>query len=376
MHYTARTLALGQNGYVYASSWDYPSISEGLWVSFNQGTVWQGHLYLIGSNNNIFSILVRDNNQTSIHRDKNRRKKKHERRRQAFNPVNNGIPANSWVRDIEADSAGVLAAATTNGLFISTNNAVSWQQATGIAEGDTVVRLAFNYSTQPRSSGETRTLLAGTVEGKLYQSEDFIYTTMAVNFVFGLSEISDIEIEYPEKEEGPKVMTVLTVQNNGQSTGCNVSTNNGSSWMQFNNGIPPLVTLTAAAYGSIAAGILAIFLGTDGKALDGAKIFKWLKTIGIKQISSEVPDKFSLSQNYPNPFNPMTKIKFKVSRASDINITVFDVLGQHVTTLVNERLNAGSYETQWNAADMPGGVYFYRLETDDFTETKKMILVK
>jgi hypothetical protein len=98
--------------------------------------------------------------------------------------------------------------------------------------------------------------------------------------------------------------------------------------------------------------------------------------IGISQISNEVPDKFSLSQNYPNPFNPMTKIKFSVTKASNVNITVFDMLGRHITTLVNEKLGAGSYETEWSAVNMPGGVYFYRIETDSYSETKKMILVK
>jgi len=68
--------------------------------------------------------------------------------------------------------------------------------------------------------------------------------------------------------------------------------------------------------------------------------------------------------------------KFNITKASNVNITVFDVLGRHITTLVNEKLNAGTYETDWNANNMPGGVYFYKIESDEFTETKKMILVK
>jgi hypothetical protein len=98
--------------------------------------------------------------------------------------------------------------------------------------------------------------------------------------------------------------------------------------------------------------------------------------IGIQQINTDIPKKFTLSQNYPNPFNPMTKIKFNVPKSSNVNITVFDVLGRHITTLVNEKLNAGSYETEWNANNMPGGVYFYKIETESYSETKKMVLVK
>jgi hypothetical protein len=116
--------------------------------------------------------------------------------------------------------------------------------------------------------------------------------------------------------------------------------------------------------------------GYSNGGLDAVTMKYSQPLFGIQQISNEVPAVYSLSQNYPNPFNPMTKIKFEIHKASNVNITVFDVLGRHITTLVNEKLGAGTYETEWNANNMPGGVYFYRLETGDFSETKKMILVK
>lgn len=104
-------------------------------------------------------------------------------------------------------------------------------------------------------------------------------------------------------------------------------------------------------------------------------------TIGITQINSNVADDFRLSQNYPNPFNPSTKIKFDVTSGdrgglTKINIVVYDQLGKQVAALVNDNFSPGSYEVDWNAADLPGGTYFYRMTSGDFTETKKMILVK
>lgn len=98
--------------------------------------------------------------------------------------------------------------------------------------------------------------------------------------------------------------------------------------------------------------------------------------IGITPIGSSVPDRFSLSQNYPNPFNPLTNIQFEVPKAGNVKLTVFDALGREVTSLVNQNMDAGSYKVDWNASEFPSGVYFYRIETGDFTQTRKMILIK
>jgi len=105
--------------------------------------------------------------------------------------------------------------------------------------------------------------------------------------------------------------------------------------------------------------------------------------VGVISPTPGIPIDFSLSQNYPNPFNPVTKIKFDVPlldsrlRGNDIVILkIFDVLGREIAILVNEQLNPGTYEVEWNASNYPGGVYFYKLTTPEFTETRKMVLVK
>ncbi|MBK7255283.1 MAG: T9SS type A sorting domain-containing protein [Ignavibacteria bacterium] len=98
--------------------------------------------------------------------------------------------------------------------------------------------------------------------------------------------------------------------------------------------------------------------------------------IGIINISSEIPKDFSLGQNYPNPFNPATKIKFALRNTSFTNLVIYDGLGREVETIVNEQLNAGSYEADWNASNFPSGVYFYKLTTGDFSKTNKMLLIK
>lgn len=96
----------------------------------------------------------------------------------------------------------------------------------------------------------------------------------------------------------------------------------------------------------------------------------------INQIGSEMPDKFNLKQNYPNPFNPVTNIEFSVPKSGLVRLSIFEMLGKEVITLVNEQLSIGSYKADWNASAYPSGVYFYKLETEAFTETKKMVLIK
>jgi hypothetical protein len=105
--------------------------------------------------------------------------------------------------------------------------------------------------------------------------------------------------------------------------------------------------------------------------------------IGIKKLSENVPGDYHLYQNYPNPFNPVTKIKFQTppqpspkERGSVVKLIVYDVLGREVAVLVNEQLSPGSYEASWDGTNYPSGVYFYKLVTGGFTETKRMVLIK
>jgi hypothetical protein len=104
-------------------------------------------------------------------------------------------------------------------------------------------------------------------------------------------------------------------------------------------------------------------------------------------INEDILSSYSLSQNYPNPFNPSTKIRFIVTsnvKGETLNVAlkVYDILGNEITTLVNEEKTAGTYEFEFNSVgtsrdlSLPSGIYFYRLQAGDFVETKKMLLLK
>ena len=95
----------------------------------------------------------------------------------------------------------------------------------------------------------------------------------------------------------------------------------------------------------------------------------------IKQIESVV-NNYKLEQNYPNPFNPVTKINFNILKQGNVNLNIYDASGRFVKSLVNETLSQGSYAVDFDASGISSGVYFYRLETKEFTDVKRMILVK
>jgi len=162
------------------------------------------------------------------------------------------------------------------------------------------------------------------------------------------------------------------------------SSNGGVSWSLHDVGVTK--NLNALQFLDSLNGYIVGDSGTVLKTTNGGLTF-------INQSSNSIPDKFCLSQNYPNPFNPSTTIRFEVpvgaqytrlrnGQVEPVQLRIYDILGREVTTLINEYLKPGSYEVSWDAhiggdaAIYPSGIYFYRLIAGDYSETKRMVLVK
>jgi hypothetical protein len=131
--------------------------------------------------------------------------------------------------------------------------------------------------------------------------------------------------------------------------------------------------------------VSTITLTPDGGLAPTTAEYKlWVKAepVGVRESTgSSLPKVFTLSQNYPNPFNPTTEIAFDLPVRTHVTLIVYNVLGRRVTTLVNEPLSAGHYVADWDGRSSGGiqvasGIYFYRLHTESFIQTKKMILLK
>ncbi len=131
--------------------------------------------------------------------------------------------------------------------------------------------------------------------------------------------------------------------------------------------------------------VVTIIFDLEGDAGDGSDDYVWyLDDFNVDertansahQPENEVVEGFELEQNYPNPFNPTTQIDFTIPHQSDVQLTVYNMLGQQVDVLVDESLSAGTHSVTFDAANLPSGNYIYRLEAGDFSQTQHMSLIK
>jgi hypothetical protein len=114
----------------------------------------------------------------------------------------------------------------------------------------------------------------------------------------------------------------------------------------------------------------------SGTSANNYVTIKYSQPVGVNSVSDQIPEKFSLRQNYPNPFNPVTHLEFGISDLGFVSLKIYNILGKEVETLLNENKSAGTYSVEWNASEFPSGIYFYELKINEFSETRKMLLLK
>jgi hypothetical protein len=155
------------------------------------------------------------------------------------------------------------------------------------------------------------------------------------------------------------------------------TTNAGDNWINVALPINVIKDLEYVVFLNEQTGFIS-GSGVLLKTTNGGNVF------GIECTSCHIPSSFSLRQNYPNPFNPVTNIEFQIPLSRGVSVgrgvftklVIYDLTGRLVTTLVNEQLQPGSYSVDWDGTRYASGVYFYSLVTSEFTETKRMVLVK
>ncbi|MFA7362184.1 MAG: T9SS type A sorting domain-containing protein [Candidatus Kapaibacterium sp.] len=258
---------------------------------------------------------------------------------------------------------------------ISGNNIYAGSGGSGvylsIDSGQTWTQTALNNKTVGSLAVSGNSIFAGTYQNGVYLSTNngSSWTQTALNNL----TVTSLAVSEDKIFAG--------TYDNFNNTGIFFSTNNGQSWVQKNEGFKYI-----PGVGSLLILNDYILAGTYGYSV-------WRRPLsdftGIQSISTEIPTVYSLGQNYPNPFNAVTKIRFDVqklesrSQNSEVTLKIFDVLGREVETLVNERLQPGTYETSFDGSGLNSGVYFYKMvvhhgvsSTDGFSETKRMILLK
>ncbi|HPO55520.1 MAG TPA: T9SS type A sorting domain-containing protein [Ignavibacteriaceae bacterium] len=155
----------------------------------------------------------------------------------------------------------------------------------------------------------------------------------------------------------------------GTETGVYETTNNGTTWTHATTGMPDYVPVDELV---LQKSTNKMFAFTHGRS---AFVCTLPSATGLENSTPEISS-YELKQNYPNPFNSLTIINYQLPVAGDVRLKVFDASGSEIAVLVDEHKTPGNYSVVFNAATLPSGVYFYRMTTDGFSETKKLILIK
>jgi photosystem II stability/assembly factor-like uncharacterized protein len=271
---------------------------------------------------------------------------------------------------IAASNDSVLYVGCINGgVCKSTDRGQTWTAMPFVTPLQAGPLMAVN----PRNPNEVYAAIGGidTTEPRgVFKSTDGGQTWNQKSYGIPLeNEILTIKID----PRDPNILWVGTFLADSARSGLLRSTDAGESWESFRNGIPlgdvgvsSLVIDTL--HSRMFAGVVDYPAPVEGiYILDSA-------VEGVKQMA--LPSRFTLSQNFPNPFNPSTKITFSVRSRQHVRLDVFNILGMHIASVADGYYEMGEYTIVWSAAGQPSGVYFYRLSTSEFIETKRMILLK
>jgi hypothetical protein len=162
----------------------------------------------------------------------------------------------------------------------------------------------------------------------------------------------------------------------GTEMGCFRTTNGGVNWMVWNNGMPAANIISEMNYiDSISInGKFYVVAATYGRGIFMREI-SGDDPIAVNNITSNAY-RYELMQNYPNPFNPSTTIKFSLPVRDFVDIKIFDIAGREMMTLISKNMSAGAHEIKFDASKFSSGIYFYRMKTEKYSRTMKMILIK
>ncbi|MCX6157243.1 MAG: T9SS type A sorting domain-containing protein [Ignavibacteriae bacterium] len=379
--YSRSILNIGEN--IYAGIW-----GKGVFYTSNNGNNWTDitnntsiNIYTIACNKNyLFAGAYGSGTIAPIYRSSDLG--------QTWNNVGNNIPY-YLVSNIFTKGDTVFASVWSlkeNNMFdfafyFSTNNGNAWSNiwdiyfgVGGFVTDGTNMFLCSGYGVFKSSDcinwNKVNNGLTDTVITSLAYDEinNILY---AGTYSHGVFSSIDNGNNWIPKNAGivNSAIMALRVQGNiviaGTGNGVYKSSNYGTNWIS--------IGLSNMSLTSFACNYEYLFASTVYNSIWRRPLSE---IIGINNISTETPSKYSLAQNYPNPFNPITNIKFSIVNSGDVKLVVYDIQGREVQTLVNESLKPGTYEAAFDGSMLTSGVYFYKLMTNGFTETKRMVLIK
>ncbi|HEX2787139.1 MAG TPA: T9SS type A sorting domain-containing protein [Ignavibacteria bacterium] len=285
--------------------------------------------------------------------------------------------SSTFFSSIQRYSSGGTQMFANNGTLVATTTARGHIQAAVTVSTVTNDVYAFWTELDPPTTQSHQAVYGQRINNlgvRQWGDNGLAYTTLDTVGIFEIdchAKDTNVVVTYMTEILGPQL---------DQYRAFRVGQSGSKNW--GNNGVSTVNSLKSYANTVMNSSGMTMCVWQDSRNTHGGVFAQNVKydgtlgPIGIKQISSNVPDRFNLMQNYPNPFNPMTKIKFDVSKTSFVTLNIYDNLGRFIKTIVSQNLSAGSYEADFNATGLASGVYFYQLRTENFIQTKMMMLVK
>ncbi|MDH7603574.1 MAG: T9SS type A sorting domain-containing protein [Melioribacter sp.] len=377
------SLIVNSNGYIFAGTY-----GKGVFLSTDNGNSWLQtslsdkwvNCMVISPNGSIF--VGTDN--AGIYRSTDNGT--------TWTTVNKNI-AWTWICSFAFNSSGHIYVGTImGGLYYSTDNGDNWNPININLQSATITSIIFNSNGdifigtdghsiyRSKDNGVTWTkigwtgakiysfiisrsnkIFAGTAEG-IYYSTDNGDTW---NRVFDLNLMATVTRSFAINSSG----NLFAAADGGDFwtslSGVYISTDDGNKWTQLKSGLTdiPVYSLAVDSKGYIYAG-----------AKNGYVYRSVNPTALVKE--KYITNSYSLKQNYPNPFNPNTTIEYTIGKRAYVKLSVYDFLGKLIANLVNKIQDAGTYKVSFNAYNLSSGVYYYRIETENYNESKQMILLK
>ncbi len=272
-----------------------------------------------------------------------------------WQPISSGTSGIISCLAISKTNPEVIYAASGSFIFKSTNSGSSFASVTS----GLVYKTITSVNIHPDSSNVVLLTYSGFGAGKVYKTSNGGSTWNNISSNLPDSPVNDLLIYYPGVATGIYYLAM--------DVGVFYTNSFGNTWNELADSLPNTVVMNIDY--NQASDMVRI-------ATHGRGVWETGTPIGIINYSNEIPAAYSLYQNYPNPFNPTTLFKYDIVKKGFVKLAVYDILGRELKTIFEGIQSPGKYTAQFNAGSLASGVYFYRLVTNDFTETRKMILTK
>ncbi|QQS60153.1 T9SS type A sorting domain-containing protein [Candidatus Falkowbacteria bacterium] len=260
------------------------------------------------------------------------------------------------------DGKGYITVATSlTNLFVSTNNGINWTD--GKIRGGSIHSKAIDFHAQSGYFAGYE-IVPGTYHPLIFKTSNN-GETWNEYIIESRGQLYDIAVSPIDPNKACAVGQYVDDLMYGNKALIMRTINGGETWTEEPWGV------NGDEFKGVDATSNDFFIvGRNGV------ILKTSHSVGIFPINNEIPLGYFLSQNFPNPFNPSTKINFSIPKSGKVKLSVFNMVGKEVVVLLDQSLSAGNYTADFDASNLTSGVYFYTLQSENFTETKRMVLVK